>query len=265
VTQLALIDSDRVYESERAAWDVTEAYYSLPVYIWPLFEYLRRLALERDEYRHIARHRRALVRKWAREVFAPTGVFVEPCAGAGALVDGWCQYVLHGLGNPVEPGQIVTGDVRELPTDWRGDWCEEWPQSWTFNRPSVLEQMGWHPIGKRNARPFSLVATNPPFTLAKAIVEASWHHCLGITAILQRSGWYEPTEDRGRWLQAHNPDEIVIGRCNFTRPDGGRVGGGNNPDSCSWYVTGPDKKGLLLGHHEIIGWRDAPRRVGGVA
>lgn len=258
--QLALIE----LPPQPREWDEREAYYSLPVYIWPLFEYLRRLAFERDEYCHIARHRRALVRKWTRQVFAPTAVFVEPCAGAGALVDGWCQYVLHGLGHPVEPGQLVTGDVRELPTHWRGDWCAH-PGQWAFAGDAVQYQMGWSaPPRGRGGRPFSLVATNPPFSLAKDVVEASWRHCTGITAIFQRSSWYEPTEERGRWLQAHNPDQLVIGRCRFTRPDGSSAGAG---DSCSysWFIWGPDKRGLLSGYRELIDWRDAPVITGGAA
>lgn len=259
--QLALID----LPPQPQEWDEREVYYSLPVYIWPLFEYLRRLAFERDEYRHIARHRRALVRKWTRKVFAATGVFVEPCAGAGALVDGWCQYVLHGLEQYVEPNQVLTGEVRDLATDWHGDWCAEDSGSWVFRRPSVRALMGWEDHGTgRRTRPFSLLATNPPFSRAKEVVEAAWRHCTGITAILQRSSWYEPTEERGRWLQAHNPDQIVIGRCRFTRPDGSSAGAG---DSCSysWFVWGPDKRGLLSGYRELLDWRDAPKLIGGAA
>lgn len=262
--QLALIE----LPPQPREWDEREVYYSLPVYIWPLFEYLRRLAFDASEYRHIARNRGALVRKWTRQVFAPTGVFVEPCAGAGALVEGWCQYVLHGLGQYVEPNQIVTGDVRELPTDWQGDWCAETPLAWAWRRASVLHQMGWRPVGRHNKRPFALVVTNPPFSLAKDVVEASWNHCMGITAILQRSSWYEPTEERGgfrkQFLQAHNPDQIVIGRCKFYRPDGSSAGDG---DSCSysWFVWGPDKIGLLSGYRELIDWRDAPVITGGAA
>jgi len=257
--QLALID----LPPQPREWDEREVYYSLPVYIWPLFEYLRRVAFERDEYLHIARRRRALARKWARHVFAPDSVLVEPCAGAGALVEGWCQYVHHGLRQYVEPNQIVTGDVRELPTDWRGDWCSGGPQSWTWNREAARRQMGWL-TGGHNVRPFSLVATNPFFSGAKAVVESAWMHCTGITAILQRSSWYEPTEESGRWLQAHNPDQLVIGRCRFTRPDGSSAGAG---DSCSysWFVWGPDKIGLLAGYRELIDWRDAPAIGGGAA
>lgn len=261
MTQLALIESDRVYESEQASWDATEAYYSLPAYIWPLVEYLRRLADERGTYTWIARHRRAQAQKWARQAFS--GPFVEPCAGAGALVDGWCHYAAVAQGVSLPSTLLTTGDIRELPTDWRGDWCAVDTGQWTFNRPSVRAQMGWEDGIGRRSQPFSLVATNPPFTLAREVAEASWRHCTGITAILQRSSWYEPTEARGAWLRSHNPDQIVIGRCEFRRPDGSSAGAG---DSCSysWFVWGPDKIGLLRGYHEIIPWRDAPT-TGGAA
>jgi hypothetical protein len=256
--QLALID----LPPQPREWDEREVYYSLPVYIWPLVEYLRRLAFDTRCYTWFGRHRRALARKWARQAFA--GPFVEPCAGSGALVDGWCYYAAVAQGVSLPCTLLTTGDIRELPTDWCGDWCATDTGLWTFNRPSVRAQMGWEDHGTgRRSHPFSLVATNPPFTLAREVVEASWRHCTGITAILQRSSWYEPTEERGPWLRARNPDQLVIGRCSFRRPDGSSAGAG---DSCSysWFVWGPDKRGPLGGHHEILPWRDAPA-IGGAA
>lgn len=256
MSQLQLIEMPR----QPKEWDEREVYYSLPAYIWPLVEYLRRLAWERHEYTHIARHWRVMARKWARQVFAPDSVFVEPCAGGGALIDGWMRYAEHACGERIEPNRVVTGDIRDGPTDWVGDWSgDQTPNGYRYNRPGVRDIMGWGKIGA--TRPFSLVATNPPFSRTQAIVETSWQHCLGITAWMQRSGWYEPTEERGRWLQRHNPDQIVIGRCMFYRPDGSCVGYGGS-ESYSWYVTGPNRRGLLGGHHEIIKWRDAPALKG---
>lgn len=166
--------------------------------------------------------------------------WVEPCVGAGDLITGVALYMpwnLEGYYGDVRPVQIA---------DWHADWTGD-------DLPVTSE---WWP-GARAA----LVLTNPPFSRAMAIVEASWRHCPGATvAILQRATWYEPTkkDPRGPWLRKHNPDQITIGRCQFFWPDGTSRGDG---DSCSytWYVWGPDRQGPLGGHHEIIPWQEAPK------
>lgn len=218
--QLALIDTGHVYEDERASWDVTEAYYSRPEYAWPLVEYLSRLP-------------------------EATGgdYIVEPCVGGGALVDGLNNY-LYGVDQ-----RVLTGDVRDVHSDWQGDWMAR-PKTWRWNRDLMhLIPKAW------------LVATNPPFSLARQVIEASWEHCPGaIVSVLQRASWYEPTEDRGAWLRAHNPDQVTIGRCEFFRPDGTSAGKGDST-SYTWYVFAPrasGSQGPRGGHHCIIPWKEAP-------
>jgi hypothetical protein len=217
--QLALLEPDRVYRNDREAWELHEAYYSDQRYVWPLVKYLRRVAPA-----------------------CLDGPVVEPCAGGRALVDGLLTY--H------HPRQdLLCGDVRDCEAlDWVGDWTSN-EQTWRLVRDA-----------RADVYQSALVFTNPPFTLAMEIVEASWRRCPGAAvAILQRSTWYEPTREhpRGEWLRKHNPDQVVIGRCKFTLPDGTSCGPG---DSCSytWYVWGPDRQGLLGGHHEIIPWWEAP-------
>lgn len=168
---------------------------------------------------------------------------VEPCVGGGALVDGLSRYL-----EDVERF-MLTGDVRDVSADWCGNWLER-PKHWRWNRDvrHLLDQ-AW------------LVATNPPFSLARQVVEASWKHCPGaLVAILQRASWYEPTEDRGAWLREYNPDQVTIGRCEFFRPDGSSAGKGDST-SYTWYVFMPlssGGQGPRGGHHEIIPWKEAP-------
>jgi hypothetical protein len=224
--QPSLFGTDRVYESERAAWDITEAYYSRPEYVRPLVTYFDTLCdFVSDD-------------TWDAINTALHGRIVEPCVGGGALVDGLARYW-----NRVDTN-VLTGDIRAVGADWTGDWTAD-PSTWTWNRDV-----------QRYLAKAGIVVSNPPFEPAIDIVEASWRHCPdAIVAILQRATWYEPTIERAPWLMAHNPDQITIGRCEFFRPDGTSAGKG---DTCSytWYVFGPNKTGPRGGHHCIIPWKE---------
>lgn len=218
--QLALIDLPRM----PAEWDEREVYYSDPRYVWPLVEYLKRVAPACLEH----------------------GI-VEPCVGGGALVDGLARFC---RGTDL---RVVTGDVRNVGADWCGDWTAS-PSTWTFARSPELLQGEIYCAG--------LVLSNPPFTPVIEIVEASWRRCPGaVVAMLLPARWYEPTKRRGPWLRKHNPDRINIGRCEFVRPDGSSAGDGDST-TYEWNVwlstEANGGNGPLGGHHEIIPWKEAP-------
>jgi hypothetical protein len=221
--QLALIEVPPM----PAEWVEREVYYSRPEYVWPLCEYLSDLARRDSRIRACFDYGRAIV---------------EPCVGGGALVDGLAAY-WHGTDL-----DVLTGDVREIAADWQGDWTDVGQRTpWRWNRDVCGRIAG-----------AGLVMSNPPFTPAKTIVEASWTLCpLAIVAMLLPARWYENTEDRGQWLRTHNPDRINIGRCQFFRPDVTSAGKGDST-TYEWYVWGTDKQGPRRGHHEIIDWREAP-------
>lgn len=222
--QLALFETPRI----PTEWDEREAFYSRAEYVRPLFEYLTRCAVDFPDILSCFDFGRAIV---------------EPCVGGGALVDGLAKY-WHGTDR-----DVITGDFRDVAADWQGDWTSR-PKHWRWNRDVKARLAG-----------AGLVLTNPPFSLAREIVEASWRHCPRATvAILQRSGFYEPTDDRGDWLRAHNPDRIVIGRCEFFRPDGSSAGKGDST-AYEWYVWGPNRQGPREGHHEINPWKETPYAV----
>jgi hypothetical protein len=168
------------------------------------------------------------------------GTIVEPCVGGGALVDGLHSY-LYGVDQA-----ILTGDVRDVGADWVGDWTSR-PKHWRWNR-DVRRQLGeaW------------LCLSNPAFSIAKEVVEASWRHCpRAIVAMLLPSSFWG-SQGRTPWLREHNPDIINIGRCDFLRPDGSSAGPGDSLDYfwCAWEAI--SKMGPRHGHHEIIPWREAP-------
>jgi hypothetical protein len=219
--QLALIDLPRM----PSEWDEREVYYSQPEHVWPLVEYLRRVAPA-----------------------CLDGVIVEPCVGGGALVDGLERY------HPGTDARVVTGDVRDVGADWIGDWTAP-VTSWRFARSPE------HVQGQIYCA--SLIVSNPPFTQVIEIIEASWRRCPGaVVAMLLPARWYEPTKKRGPWLRRHNPDRINIGRCEFVRPDGSSAGDGDST-TYEWNVwlslEANGGNGPLGGHHEIIPWKESPK------
>lgn len=227
--QLALLDAGRVYRNDREAWELHEALYSRPEYAWPLVQY----------FRQVLGGPNASGRCYHQIYRAFDGLVVEPCVGGRALVDGLRRY-------GCEAARVLTGDVRPVGgVDWLADWTDAGALA-DFQTTLLAA---------------NLVVTNPPFSRAVEIVEASWRRCPdAVVAILQRATWYEPTQDRCAWLREHNPDQVTIGRCEFFWPDGTSRGAG---DTCSytWYVFGPDGQGPLGGHHCIIPWKEAPRVV----
>lgn len=217
--QLALIDLPPMPPE----WNEMEVFYSRPEYARPLCEYLTRMSFRDPVIR-------ACFNRWR--------AIVEPCVGGGALVDGLARHWY------LTDMDVITGDVRDVGADWRGDWCASSPE-WHFNRPV-----------KYRLADAGLVVSNPPFSLAMEIVQASWRHCpAAFVAMLLPARWYSPTAKRGQWLRAHNPDRINIGRCEFFRPDGSSAGDGDSTDY-EWYVWGPDRQGPRGGHHELSPWKE---------
>lgn len=228
--QLALLDAGRVCRNDREAWELHEALYSRPEYAWPLVRYLRSVA---DQYCFRVEDQQAA--QWASDAIA--GPLVEPCVGGGAIVDGIQRYT--GV------QQVLCGDIRDVE---RANWIGDWRVGSVWDVRTAMP----------NVSVAAMVASNPPFSQAVEIVEASWERCPNaVVAILQRATWYEPTKDRGAWLREHCPDQVTIGRCEFFWPDGTSRGSG---DTCSytWYVFGPNREGLRGGHHCIIPWTEAP-------
>jgi hypothetical protein len=222
--QLALIDVPRI----PTEWDEREAFYSRPEYVWPLCQYLTACA-EADP---------AILAR-----FDYGRAIIEPCVGGGALVDGLSRY-WHGTDR-----DVITGDIRGVGADWQGDWLSR-QKHWRWNRDV------------RDRLPSAgLVLSNPAFTIAREIVDASWRHCPdAIVAMLLPARWYENTEGRGAWLREHNPDRINIGRCEFYRPDGSSAGKGDSTtyEWMIWMPRAAGGQGPRGGHHEIIPWKEVP-------
>ena len=142
---------------------------------------------------------------WATEKllehFPLTGVIGEPCVGAGDMANVLRQH-----------GKVWTNDVdRSHPADSYHDLMD--PASW-----GKLPECDW-------------IVTNPPFSIAAAIVPAAYEKArLGIAMFLRLS-YLEPCQNRGEWLERHPLSKlIVLPRISFN--------GSGKTDSCTtaWMI-----------------------------
>jgi hypothetical protein len=241
----------------RQSADPLERYYSRPIFAAPLVRWLQMVAF--GEVPSSPRSRAA-----AKAALDPMALAVEPCVGQGHLILGARQY---GLRHARAPWRTLDLDPRARAAMWIGDWRQP-PSSWQPRNDNawarqirLADELAVAP----------LVLTNPPFSIAIDVVEASWRLCpRAVVVVLQRQTWHEPTEDRADFFRQHPPDVITIGRCTFLGPDGrtirgknGKAGGGDST-SYALFVFGPDdggnQQGLAGGMARIIdwrGWRDA--------
>lgn len=137
---------------------------------------------------------------------------LEPCVGAGDISD-----ALIGAGCCVETNDFDRRVVADSHLDA------------TFVR-------SWQEIERPD-----FVVTNPPFSLAPAIVPLAWEHATVGVAMLLRLSYLEPCENRATWLEAHPPGKVlVLPRISFT--------GDGKTDSvtCAW-IGWAKQPGVFVG------------------
>lgn len=230
MAQLPLLDAGIQIDPD-AERDPLDRYYSRPEYVAPLAAYLCEHAPK-----------------------SMAGLVVEPCAGGCALISGLTQY--SGFSNPWPRTVDIDPDSA---AEWIGDWTQD-PDTWSDRDALSHSTLQW---AARDLASASLVLTDPPFSRAVAIVEASWRHCpRAVVAILQRSTWWDDVAGRGDWFAKHPPDMLCIGRCKFVRPNGGPIlgkdgkPGGGDSTSYAWYVWGPDNRGPGGGIARMMPWKE---------
>lgn len=75
------------------------------------------------------------------------------------------------------------------------------------------------------------VVTNPPFSLAEAILPLAWKHSSVGVAMLLRVTYLEPCQGRAQWLAENPPHKlIVLPRISFTGD------GKTDSATCGWFV-----------------------------
>lgn len=138
--------------------------------------------------------------------------FVEPCAGAGALIDGLVAAGLISLGGiDIHPlrDDIMTGDVL------------------------TLQKQEWHRYQ---------IITNPPFT--RALMHEIMLHCA-----LQVPSWFLVeadwlmTQQAAKIIKDHGSDVVAIGRLKWFRKGDPRDKGNDPMDNFVWLHLVPEPFG----------------------
>lgn len=114
-----------------------------------------------------------------------TGSVLEPCAGRGAIsrVLATSEHITRVVNNEPYQGLPSGSDWRALDATERRSWA-------------LLPPVDW-------------VVTNPPFNKAHQIIPLALDHARVGIAFLLRITWYEATENRQDFLEAHPPDAII--------------------------------------------------------
>lgn len=134
-----------------------------------------------------------------------SGRVLECCAGLGAIA----------LAMPYTVEVITNEPYQQLAADYRLDATR--PESW-----AQFPAVEW-------------VISNPPFNLASAIVPLALEHAKVGVAMVLRLSWFEPTEDRDTFLEAHPPTAIIaMPRHNF------RGTASTDSVTSAWFVWAKD-------------------------
>lgn len=131
------------------------------------------------------------------------GKVLEPCAGSGAIAEVLRKHPSVVTVNETDLEFSDAFAPRDATTDLFWDWWGD----------------------------CDFVVTNPPFSAAAEIIPKAYEAARYGIAFLLRLSYLEPCENRGAWLSAHPPNQlIVLPRISFT--------GDGNTDSvtCAWCV-----------------------------
>lgn len=138
------------------------------------------------------------------------GSVLEPCAGEGAIASvlraAHDVVVVHETDLKCDAGFTPRDATTDLFWDWWGDW--------------------------------DFVVTNPPYTVAAAIVPRAYEAARYGIAFLLRLSYLEPCQNRAQWLAEHPPNHlIVLPRISFT-------GDGRTDSVCTaWMVWDKQARG----------------------
>ncbi len=143
-----------------------------------------------------------------------SGVILEPCAGNRAISNAIIKY--RRLHDNKEQINVITNDIDPFFG------CHYRYNAATFDL--------WRNLTARQIR-VNWTITNPPFSLAHAILPHAFDHSHHGIAMLLRLSYLEPCRNRADWLKAHPPAKIMIlPRISFT--------GNGKTDSvtCAWVI-----------------------------
>lgn len=178
------------------------------------------------------------VHRFLDAVPLPTGHWLEPCVGDGAIVravDGWWRSAEGDAPPPTWTGIDVRPDANP-----RGPLRQFCVADYTFMGGALWRE-------RVSEERFTVCLTNPPFAQALDFVQTALSHC-EIVAMLLRLNWLGG-ESRADFLRTHKPAVWVLpNRPSFTED------GSTDATEYAWFAWG-------LGHHEIDVLPSTPKEV----
>jgi hypothetical protein len=197
-----------------------------------------------------------VVRRLVEEIFLPVGLWVEPCAGNGRIIqaveqDRPRQIAWHAVENRKECAANLRSLGVKMMMYCPVDFLTEW------NARAVAKKLGRDVTSGQ--RYFDVCITNPPFSKALEVA----NRCLAIAdhvALLQRSNWTGGGSNNGKndFFRAMPPDLFPVpDRIKFMingeyprHPEGavnkkgedisGRLMSGDSIEY-TWFVWGPER------------------------
>ena len=127
----------------------------------------------------------------------PQGLIFEPCAGAGAMEEVLRDHLCE--------ERVMSGDLYH--TEWKD-----------FEEFDATDPGCWHEAQEMWGQ-IDWVITNPPFRHAMKILDLAHTYARCGVALILRSTFCEPTEERGPFLAQHPPDlRVVMPRWKYREP-----------------------------------------------
>lgn len=152
-----------------------------------------------------------------------SGRVLECCAGKGAMSR-----------EIVGPGRVVVVNEPFQGHDWS---LADTTYSKVFRLDATL------PTAWMQFPAVDWVVTNPPFNLSHLIVPLALEHAKFGVAMVLRLSWFEPTDDREAFLDAHPPDAIIT----MPRHKFRKVGSGDSVTT-GWFVWLANEGVKRFGH-----------------
>lgn len=187
------------------------------------------------------------------EVSLPmTGLWLEPCAGEGAILDAvhdWVGKQSRGPMSQFLPPVWDCVEIRQEGADYlnRMQGNRTNPVSSHIRSVYCTDFRSWTPTTWEPNDPYQVVISNPPFSLAMEIIQKSFQVTKGHVIMLQRLNFLGSKKRAPFWWK-YPPDVYVLG---MNRPSF-KVDGSTDSIEYGWFVWPPGEREREHGQIRVL-------------
>lgn len=175
--------------------------------------------------------RRFLERACRERGVPSTGLILEPCAGAGAIIKAF------------GPSETRSWTACELRPECAPD------LTWLARKTYIGDFLTRAPLIEQSGVRFDLIISNPPFSLAEEIIRTSLTLSPWVAMLLRIN--FLGSEERAPWLSKFAPDLYVLpNRPPFALNKHGKPA--TDATEYAWFVWGPHSRGATRGAYELL-------------